>query len=85
MKYILTIFCDVCNVRGQGYLVGGNQVTPPNGWGFRNWPSGQQSIVCSSRCAKEVEARLTRESVVVKKIEGQNGSGQNRPVHSIRT
>jgi hypothetical protein len=66
MKYLLLIHCDVCDRQGQGKLVAGAQgtgVMPPDGWGFKQWPNGDQTVVCSKRCARVIDT--TKRSIIV--------------------
>jgi hypothetical protein len=66
MKYKLVIYCDVCDRQAQGMLINGPQGTgvgPPDGWGFKQWPNGDQTVVCSKVCAKQIDT--SRRSIIV--------------------
>jgi hypothetical protein len=63
MKYKLLIYCDVCNRHGKGMITLGGMIGVPDGWGMKQWPSGEQSIVCSKECAKEMDT--TKSSIIV--------------------
>jgi len=66
MKYKLLIYCDVCDRHAQGMLIDGPRGTGvglPDSWGFKQWPNGDQTIVCSKRCAAQIDT--SRKSIIV--------------------
>ena len=67
MKYLLLFMCDVCGKKARAHIVSGG-IKLPDGWGCREWPSGEKTLACSPRCSHELGQRPIKSILVPKPL-----------------